>query len=173
MTTFQLDECLNSKKLVQGCAQEGLCQVFRFPANMKGLKDPEMLHQLLPKGNPLITTDFVLIDEHLESIPEYHPGIILIANSESVLQTLTIKRVQAILRKFKTQFSQWHQVAWQNSIVCITQDSIKVLHIDEAGNLKEDGYFTYHSPNWDKALKEILDQNANRPGDRINFQSSA
>jgi len=100
-------------------------------------------------------------------------AIILIANSESVLQTLTIKRVQAILKKIKTQFSQWHQVAWQNSIVCITQDSIKVLHIDEAGNLKEDGYFTYHSPNWDKALKEILDQNANRPGDRINFQSSA
>jgi hypothetical protein len=161
MTTFQLDECLNSKKLVLGCAQEGLCQVFRFPSDMKGLKDPEMLNQLLPKGNPLITTDFALLDEHLNSIPEYHPGIILIANSESVPQTLTIKKVQTILRKFKTKFSQWHQVFWQNSIVCITQDSVNVLHI-EAGYLKEDGYLTYQSIDWEKTLEDLLYQNAKR-----------
>jgi hypothetical protein len=41
------------------------------------------------------------LDECLNS--KYHPGIILIANSESVPQTLTIKKVQAILSKFKTQ----------------------------------------------------------------------
>jgi hypothetical protein len=118
---------------------------------MRGLKDPEMLNQLLPKGNPLITTDFALLDEHLDSIPEYHPGIILIANSESMPQTLTIKKVQAILKKFKTKFSQWHQVSWQNSIVCITQDSVTILHI-EAGHLKEDDYFIYQSLNWDQTL---------------------
>jgi hypothetical protein len=125
---------------------------------MKELKDPEMLNQL-PKGNPLITTDFALLDEHLNSIPEYHQGIILIANSESVPQTLTIKKVQAILRKFKTKFSQWHQASWQNSIVCITQDSVNVLHI-EAGNLKEDGYFLCQSLNWDKTLEDALCRNA-------------
>ncbi|OQY52435.1 MAG: hypothetical protein DRR08_21415 [Candidatus Parabeggiatoa sp. nov. 2] len=116
MTIFQLDECLNSKKLVQGCAKEGLCQVFRFPTDMKGLKDPDMLNLLLPKDNPLITTDLALLDEHFDSIPEYHPSLILIANSESVPQTLTIKKVQAILRQFKMTFSQWHQVPWQNCV---------------------------------------------------------
>jgi len=161
MTIFQLDECLNSKKLVLGCAKEELCKVFRFPSNMRGLKDPEMLNQLLPKGNPLITTDFALLDEHLDSIPEYHPGIILIANSESMPQTLTIKKVQAILKKFKTKFSQWHQVSWQNSIVCITQDSVTILHI-EAGHLKEDDYFIYQSLNWDQTLEDALCRNAKR-----------
>jgi hypothetical protein len=161
MTTFQLDECLNSKKLALGCAQEGLCKVFRFPSEMKGLKDPEMLNSLLPKGNPLITTDFALLNEHLNAIPDSHPGIILIANSKSVPETLTIKKVQAILKKFKTQFSQWHQVSWQNSIVCITQDSINVLHI-EGGHIKDDGYFTYQSLDWDKKLEDTLCKNAKR-----------
>jgi DNA-directed RNA polymerase specialized sigma54-like protein len=128
---------------------------------MKGLKDPEMLNQLLPKGNPLITTDFALLDEHLNSIPEHHPGLILIANSETVPQTLTIKKVQAILRKFKTKFSQWHQVSWQNSILCITQDSVTILHV-EAGYLKEDGYLTYQLFDFDKLLKSALCQNAKR-----------
>ncbi len=161
MITFQLDECLNSKKFVLGCAQEGLCKVFRFPSDMKGLKDPEMLNQLLPRKLPLVTTDFALLDEHLNSIPEYHPGIILIANSENVPQTLTIKKVQAILRKFKTKFSQWYQVSWQNSIVCITQDSVNVLHIEDS-HLKNDGYFTYQSLDWDKILEDILCQNTKR-----------
>lgn len=162
MTTFQLDECLNSKKLVQGCTQEGLCNVFRFPSDMKGLKDPEMLTQLLPKGNPLVTTDIALLDEHLDSIPKYHPGIIIIANSESVPQTLTIKKVQAILRKLKTKWSQWYQVSWQNSIVCLTQDSVKILHLED-NHLKEDGYFTYQAPDWEEnILLQVLYRNANR-----------
>ena len=96
MITFQLDECVNSKKLVQRCDEEGLCKVYRFPSFMRGagIKDPEVFDSLLPKGKPLLTTDNALLDEHLDSIPEKHPGIIIVSNSASVLQTLTIKRVQ-------------------------------------------------------------------------------
>lgn len=58
-------------------------------------------------------------------------------------------------------FSQWHQVSWQNSIVLITPDSVTVLHV-EAACLKEDGYFTYQSLDWDKMLEKALCKNANR-----------
>jgi len=54
--------------------------------------------------------------------------------------------------------------------VFITQDSVKVLHI-EAGRLKEDGYFTYQTLDWDKMLEKALCKNANRPIATISSES--
>jgi len=126
-----------------------------------------MLNELLPMGNPLLTTDRALIYEHFDTIPMLHPGIVIISNAETILRTLTIKQVQIILRKFKSGFRQWHEVSCGNSIIQITQDSISIFHAEDDG-LIHDGACYYKKDevsDWRTSVKEllrILCRNANR-----------
>ncbi|MEM8641502.1 MAG: hypothetical protein AAGG51_22205 [Cyanobacteria bacterium P01_G01_bin.54] len=156
MNIFQLDECINGKKLEKGCSEEGLCKVYRYPRNLKGEKDPQMLNELLPKGNPLVTIDYALLEDHLNAIPAKHPGIIIINNE--IPKTITLKIVRSILARFKSSFPEWYNLSLNNSIVLLTQESIEISHIESCGELKSDGEFSYNVPDFANTILNALEK---------------
>jgi hypothetical protein len=40
MITFQLDQCLNSRRFARDCAAESLCKTLRLPPMLVDVKDP-------------------------------------------------------------------------------------------------------------------------------------
>ena len=63
MTIFQFDENLNARTLYRRCnANEQ--RVLRYPEDLRGTKDHVMLPDLLSRGNPLVTSDFTIVEHH-------------------------------------------------------------------------------------------------------------
>src|SRR5271154_1612318 len=100
MNTFQLDECLNDKRFQADCEAGGLAKVYRYPRALRGQEDSVVLSTLLRRPNPLLTKDRDMPDQHVSSIPETHPGLVVIANAPDVPQTITMPGVRKILADF-------------------------------------------------------------------------
>jgi hypothetical protein len=158
MTSFQLDQCLDSKRFVRDCAAEGQCRLLRLPADLRNAEDPELLELLLAAENPLLTFDRALPHDHTGSIPRTHPGILIVSNYPEP-QTMTVKIAQRILARFKKTFVKWHEVDWSNSIMEVTTIAVGVWHVDES-HLIRDCYLSYDSPNWADQLFAIVSRNA-------------
>lgn len=158
MTSFQLDQCLDSKRFVRDCAAEGLCRVLRLPADLRDAKDPDLLQGLMAADNPLLTFDRALPHDHTPSIPRAHPGILIVSNYPEP-QTMTVKIAQRILSRFKSSFVKWHEVDWSNSVVEVTTIGVEVWHV-AGSQLVRDEHLAYDSPDWTERLLEIVSQNA-------------
>ena len=76
---FQFDQCFNDRKICEQCNHEGKVRVFRFPARLVDAADPEVLADLLPKGNPLVTIDKALPAEHPQPFATRIRGLSLFA----------------------------------------------------------------------------------------------
>ncbi len=96
MTTFQLDQCLDSKRFAHDCAAEGLCGTLRLPPSLRNAADPDLLTALMTGSHPLVTFDRALPKEHTSFISESHPGILIISNYPAP-QTMTIRIAQRVL----------------------------------------------------------------------------
>ena len=158
MTAFQLDQCLDSKRFARECAAEGFCQTLRLPPALRNAEDAQLLTVLMADPNPLLTFDRTLPDEHTSSIPDQHPGIIVVTNFPAP-QTLTIQIAQRVLNRFKTFFPAWHQVSWRNSIVELTTIGIEVRHVAN-GRLVKDVYFSFDEADWAARLLTTLQRNS-------------
>ena len=154
MIAYQVDECLNSKKLVASCAAEGLAKVRRFPFRLKQSEDPVVLQEVLPTGWTLVTTDREIHLLHSAYIPNRHSGILIIASCESS-RTICIRDVMGILRKFKTAFPEWHVASLHNSVVELTEQQAEVWQVVN-GVAKRAGLFEFKNPNWQDGLRDLL-----------------
>ena len=128
MKIYQLDECINSKKLERKCNTEQKVCLYRYPKNNRGDSDPEMLIKLLPKGNTIITSDINIIYDHIDSIPQNHPGIIIIGYSTSKPSANSLKKILIILEKIKKIYKNWNKIEINNSIIIISDINIKIFH---------------------------------------------
>ena len=160
MTTFQLDQCLDSKRFARDCADEGRCRTLRLPPSLRNAEDPELLTALMTGFNPLVTFDRELPHEHAQFIPASHPGIVIVSNDPSP-QTMTVRIAQRVLARFKAALPDWHESIWKNSVVEITSDAIEVWHV-EGTRLIPDGYFAFDHTDWPTVLRTLLDRNAQR-----------
>lgn len=158
MTSFQLDQCLDSKRFVRDCAAEGLCRVLRLPPDLRGAEDPGLLASLMGADNPLLTFDRALPHDHTGSIPDAHPGTLKVSNYPEP-QTMTVKTAQRVLSRFGDSFVKWYEVDWSNSVVELATIGVEVWHVHQS-QLVGDGYLAYESPDWNEKLLEIVSQNA-------------
>ena len=160
MTTFQLDECQNDKRFQEDCEAAELAKVYRYPRTLRGQDDSVVLNSLLQRPNPLLTKDRDMPDQHVSSIPETHPGLVVIANAPDVPQTITMPGVRKILAQFKKEFPEWHQVPLRNSVVIeLTQIGVEVRHL-ESGRLIRNDYLSFDKTGWKEQLLEILNRNS-------------
>ena len=160
MTTFQLDQCLDSKRFAHDCAVEGLCHTRRLPPSLRNVADPELLAALMTGSHPLVTFDRALPKQHTRFIPESHPGI-LIASNYPAPQTMTVRIAQRVLSRFKIAAPSWHEAVWKNSIVELTSVGVEVWHVTTK-ELVSDGYCSFEMPDWPAKLIALLTQNAQR-----------
>ena len=160
MTTFQLDQCLDSKRFAHDCVAEGLCRTLRLPSSLRNAADPDLLAALMTGSHPLVTFDRALPEEHSQFIPESHPGILIVSNSPAP-QTMTVCIAQRVLSRFKIAVPNWHEAVWQNSIVELTSVSVEVWHVADK-QLVHDGYYAFDTPDWPTLLFTVLTQNAQR-----------
>ena len=162
MTTFQLDQCCNDKKLARDCSNEGLVSCWCFPKKLMNATDPEVLIELLKTSNPLLTFDHRMAEDHTEFIPERHPGLVVISNGRGGNpQTMTSTIARKILRKFKGLFQDWHITSVNNSIVVLFPPGVEVLHVED-GRLISDGYVEYDLEEWATQFSIALSTNSQR-----------
>lgn len=159
MLEVQLDENLNSAKLISACKGGGLTRPFRLPHSVMGSDDPTVLRHSFGQGRALITTDQALPAEYVGEIPSRNPGIIVIGHSQNVQATITLDRIIAILERFKHELRDCLPLPCRNSIVLITESSIDVSHV-AGGALHRDASFQYGPGDWRRDFKSILLANA-------------
>ena len=169
MNTFQFDKCLNSRRVVKACNDEGLVCARRLDWHLNDAEDPELLAAYMSGQNPLITTDRALPGEHSECIPDRNPGIIVVAFSRSIdksretLKTMTADAAAKILHKFKQAFPDWHKVSVCDCIIEITDKDIEVLCV-ENGVLRSELCLDYAKiSDWAVQLLSHLDGKSASP----------
>jgi hypothetical protein len=101
MKTFQLDQCLNDKKLARECTDQGLATAWCFPRRLMDEEAPVVLGDLLGKPNPLVTFDLRMARDHGTYIPEANPGMVVISNGRGNPRTMTTSAARKILAQFK------------------------------------------------------------------------
>jgi hypothetical protein len=158
MITYQADECFDSKKFIKACNQQGLVSVWRCPSDLKAKKDPEVLAEILPSGRTFLTTDRKIHFEHASSIPDYHSGILIIANTISP-KTITIKEVMRRLSYLKSIIPDWHSISLRNSIVEIAENNVIVWRV-VSGHVVQMKFLDYEQNDWHQILIELLKRNA-------------
>jgi len=158
MSIFQVDQCADSKKLVDSCAREGHAEVYRFPKRLRGYRDPDVLNAVLPRGHTLVTTDRDIHTEYAEHFPTSHAGVVIVATN-SVAGTLTTRRVMRILAEFKRSFPDWHRVSLQNSVIEVTEDGVQVWKV-AGGRMERSVYLEFRVADWSMSLVRALQQNA-------------
>lgn len=119
MKSFQLDENINSKNLVENCDAEGKCKVLRFPAALCGTKDPELLPDLLTREAPLVTTDSTIVNDSPGAIPERNSGLIVV-KQRAPTPPFTAKRAAVFIANFKSKFPGWPEFDWSGLYVEIS-----------------------------------------------------
>jgi hypothetical protein len=163
MTTFQLDECLNDRKFAENfnADAKGEVQTFRYPKRLKGVDDPAVLADLLPRGNPLVSTDRALPAEYAGHICTPHPGIVFVCHSPDEPATITTKRAAAILAGLKGAVTGWPSLLLTNSIVFLSEMDVEVCHV-EAGKLVRGRHLRYTDSDWVTEMTGGLACNAAR-----------
>jgi hypothetical protein len=137
MTTFQLDQCLDSKRFARDCAAEGRCRTLRLPRSLHDVEDPVLLQTLMAAPNPLVIFDRALPHDYSAFLPDRHPGLLVIRNYPAP-QTMTVRIAQQVLQRFKTAFPEWDQVSWSASVAEITTLGVEVWHVEQARLIRDD-----------------------------------
>lgn len=154
MITYQLDQCVDSRRLVETCTHEGNVDVRRFPWHLKDQPDDRVLAELLPCGCPILTTDREIHFNWSASIPDEHPGILIVANS-SPAKTMTRRGVMAILERFKMALPTWQSMAPRNLVVELTDKSVEVWRVRQ-GQVGRVGFVQLEAADWIGQLSKWL-----------------
>jgi len=158
---FQFDQCFNDASIADACNARGLTKAFRFPKKLMGKDDAEVLDELLIKQNTVVTTDINMVRDHVDHVPDNHPGIIAICNGHANPQTITSSIIKKILFEFKLKFPGWYSANLSNSVAEITPVGIDIFHV-ERGELIRDQYIAFDQPGWALQVDAILARNAAR-----------
>lgn len=136
--------------------------VKRFPDNLRnrGVKDPEMIAWFCEAGNPLVTTDKALHIAHAASIPNQHPGIIVLAAVGNYV--LSSRLLISLIGEFKSHVPGWQDVDFANSVVELWSRHEYDVFVYRYWNGQELGCdrFRYSSEGWLHGFLETLHRNA-------------
>ena len=159
MIRFQMDECLNSRRLCRECNEAGKSEVKRFPTAQKGAQDPQVLAQFATRIT-LVTSDMAILEEHHSAIPVINKGLVVLGNSPEILRTATERDYRSIITRFKSSCPTWNSCDFSNSLVVITEKYAQVFHVDLSRVLIRDGFFDFSDPSWAESFVAILEANA-------------
>ena len=118
MRTFQLDQCLDSKRFARECTAQGLCRTARLPPSLRDADDPELLEALMVAQNPLVTFDRALPCDHIASIPAQHPGILVII--EITTSDVEVWHVD-VHRLVRDTYLGFDSTDWQSRLTSVLQ----------------------------------------------------
>jgi hypothetical protein len=154
MNEFQFDECFDDRVIRIRCNSERLCVAKKYPRELRGTKDPQMLPELLRKDAALVTTDGRIVDDNIDHIPYPHPGIIAIGTRDAS-KTLTTRIAAKNLDQFKGLFVTWHLTDWSGTFLEIDEDKAS-LHLVGYGALVNIGSVATKDTEFPARFSELL-----------------
>ncbi len=170
MPTFQLDECIDNKRIRHACAAANRAELRRFPPDLKterirklGLnKDWHVLPRLLEHDLPILTHDRMIIEENPSCIPESNPGLITVYDRGST--TDNPQRLLTLIGKLKACLPSWDELSIRNSIIKLEGnrtggDRVRIGHIKD-GLFVLDVEFVFGRDNDVERILNALDANA-------------
>jgi hypothetical protein len=128
---FQLDECLNDARLAAACKAAVKCVVYRYPPDLKGKPDREIIPAVFSLGRTLVTTDRTIVCDNPTTICSPNPGIIVIKQTRP-FPPMTSKRAQAIIEKFKEGVPSWPLINWSMVYAELDEEKICVCALVDA-----------------------------------------
>jgi hypothetical protein len=161
MSTFQLDQNIDDRRVVEACSAEGHGEALRLPSALRDLEDPALLAVVMAGNSPLVTLDRCLPRDHSPHIPDANPGIVVVTNYPRRHQTMTSTLALRILAALKGRIPSWHEAPLNNSVLEVTAEGVGVSHV-QRGIFVFDGYYEYSDPGWLGNLQAALQVNALR-----------
>jgi len=155
MCVFQFDENSSARSLIRDCRNAGVVEVRKYPSGDKGLPDEDMLDKYVQRDGVIVTFDAGLVQDHLDHVPDDHPGVIIVRHSPAISYPMTAASAKNILDHFKAEFSDWHRVSWKNSVVTMTEASIEVGHV-ASDHVVNDLSKSYNESEWQAELRDCL-----------------
>ncbi len=135
MTTFQLDECLDDTRLAQACNAAAKCKVERYPPELKGTPDHEMLPVVFAHSTPLLTIDRTIVYDNGASIVSPNSGIIIIQKRKPH-PPMTATRAREIIERFKQSIPSWPTIDWSMVYAEIDEDEVYLSPLIDADTSK-------------------------------------
>jgi len=135
VTIFQLDECLDDTRLAQACNAAAKCIVNRYPPELKGTPDHEMLPVVFSHNTTLLTIDRTIVDDNRSSIVSPNPGIIIIQKKKPH-PPMTATRAREIIERFKQNVPSWPTIDWSMVYVEIDEEEVYVCPLIDSDTSK-------------------------------------
>ena len=135
MTTFQLDECLDDKRLARACNAAAKRTVHRCPPDLKGTPDHEMLPVVFSRNTTLVTIDRTIVDDSRAAVVSPNPGIIIIQKKKPH-PPMTSARALEIIERFKENIPSWPTIDWSMVYAEIDEDEVYVCPLIDSDTSK-------------------------------------
>ncbi|MBI1916975.1 MAG: hypothetical protein HYS12_19885 [Planctomycetes bacterium] len=161
MSTFQLDKCSSSHRIVEACRKEGHGDAVLLPRHLENLEDADLVPVVMTGSSLFVTNDRRLPIQCAALIPDANPGIVLVTNYPRRHQTLTVPLMLRLFGQIKARVPDWHQFSLNNNILEITAEGVGVGHV-QSGVYIFDGYFEFMADDWPSSFLSVLQTNAAR-----------
>ena len=164
MNTIQLDECMNSKRLIKRCATEAKIATLPFPKEFegRGIKDPEMLQWWNALGVMLLTCDERMAEDHMRFFPNQHKGIVVVCNGSYDILNHSV--MMMLFADFKSQLPEWDRLQPDNVIIELWHNhptrNVCVFRLLD-GELAWQESFSYSDPGWKQKFLQSLERAKN------------
>lgn len=133
VTTFRLDECLDSKALAQSCNAENKCVVERCP--VKGQPDEVVLEDVFDRKITLLTVDRTIIRDNAAKMRASNGGIIVI-KTKKPRPFMTIPLAKNMIALCKNNIPSWPTIDWSMIYVEIDEEEIYICPLLDADTTK-------------------------------------
>jgi hypothetical protein len=110
------------------CNAGGESIVHRYPRELRGRKDHEMMPVILTGDRTLLTTDRKMVEDHTDCIPDSNPGVVLVKtiNSKRPLTSATVSR---IIDNFKSRFPSWASTDLRNTYLEMDETGVYISRL--------------------------------------------
>jgi hypothetical protein len=136
---FQVDQCLDSRKLVGKCNSDRPATVRRFPDFMRNQDDPDVVEFARNDKKVLLSGDTRLLDDWAFCLNDHHFGVIVVIIS--LPKTLTWKNAIALLAVWKACIHDWHSLSFDNSVLELREEYLQVFHVERSVPVRDEVIF--------------------------------
>src|SRR5438552_17426258 len=110
MRTVQLDKNAGGKKLREYCNQDGAVECFLLPPAVRDAEDADVADFGVRHGNLTLTFGKGFMLNAAPRIVGINPGILPMRTDDNSFEQVSTKTAPKMLRAFKEQFPEWHEV---------------------------------------------------------------
>jgi predicted nuclease of predicted toxin-antitoxin system len=161
MKCVQLDKNTNDKRLAKKCNEQGAVKCCRLPWGLRHATDETIATFAQASDRLIVTLDRTFAERLSGELPHDCPGILILAQADDAVETITTQRAGVILSQFKADFPEWQGLQWDNSVIQMQPAHLYVNQL-QAGIVSPRKHIDRTAEGWQIRLQDALLSNSRR-----------